>query len=95
MKYPKQQKSCTVGVLNRDTQKQGILFFRNGDLMDARINDRKGIASAYEILAWDNVTISIQEECTITEKKLKGNLKAILFDAIRIKDEVTSHPGIT
>jgi len=90
-----EQKSCTVRVLNRDTQKQGVLFFRNGDLMDARINDRKGIASADEILAWDNVTISIQDQCTIAEKKLRGNLKAILFDAIRIKDEVTSHPGTT
>jgi len=58
--------------------------------MDARINDRKGIASAYEILAWDNVTISIQDECSITKKKLKGGLKAILLDAVRIKDEAIS-----
>jgi len=88
-----EQKTCTVRVLNRDTQKQGVLFFCKGDLMEARINDRKGIASAYEILAWDNITISIQDECTIADKKLQGNLKAILFDAIRIKDELTSQPG--
>ncbi len=86
-------KTCTVRVVNRDTQKQGVLFFHNGDFMDARINDRQGIESAYEILAWDHVTISIQDECAITEKKLKGGLKAILFDAIRIKDEAISQPG--
>lgn len=84
------QKTCTVRVFNKDTQNQGVLFFRSGDLMDARINDRKGIASAYEILAWDNVTISIQDECTITEKKVNGRLKAILFDAMRLKDEAAS-----
>jgi len=31
----------------------------------------------------------------IAEKKLTGNLKAILLDAIRIQDEVTSQMGIT
>jgi len=84
------EKTCTVRVINKDTQQKGVLFFHKGDLMDARINDRKGIASAYEILAWDNVTISIQDECSITKKKLKGGLKAILLDAVRIKDEAIS-----
>ncbi len=87
-----EQKTCTVRVFNKATEKQGVLFFHKGDIMDARINDRKGNAPAYEIMAWDNATISIQNDCALTEKRVKGTLMAILFDAMRIKDEAASKP---
>lgn len=60
--------------------------------MDARINDRQGNTAAYEIFAWDNVTLSIQDECAITKKKIEGELQAILFDAMRMKDEAAGRP---
>ncbi len=79
-----EQKTCTVRVFNKITGNQGVLFFHKGDLMDARINDRRGNTPAYEIIGWDSVTISIQNECTITEKRVEGGLQAILLDAMRI-----------
>jgi CheY-like chemotaxis protein len=86
------QKTCTIRAFNKITEDQGVLFFHNGDLMDARVKDRQGNTAAYEILAWDSVTISIQDECAITDKKIEGELQAILFDAMRMKDEATSAP---
>jgi CheY-like chemotaxis protein len=86
------QKTCTLRILNKLTGKQGILFFYNGDLMDARVGNRQGNKAAYEILAWDSITISIQNECAITVKNIEGELQAILFDAMRLKDETSGTP---
>ena len=87
-----EQKTCMIRVFNKVTENKGILFFYKGDLMDARINNRQGNTAAYEIFAWDSVTLSIQDECAITTKKIQGELQAILFDAIRMKDETGSAP---
>jgi len=87
-----EQKTCTIRVFNKLTESKGILFFYKGDLMDARINNRQGNDAAYEIFAWDSVTLSIQDECAIKQKKIKGELQAILFDAMRMKDEADGAP---
>lgn len=87
-----EQKTCTLRVLNKITERQGVLFFKKGDLMEARLDRIRGNTAAYEIIAWDSVTISIQNECTLTEKKIEGQLQAILFNAMRIKDEATGTP---
>jgi len=87
-----EQKTCTIRVFNKITENKGILFFYKGDLMDARINNRQGNSAAYEIFAWDSVTLSIQDECAIKQKKIKGELQAILFDAMRMKDEADGAP---
>jgi hypothetical protein len=47
----------------------------------------QGKNAAFEIFSWDNVTLSIQNDCPIKEKKIQGELQAILMDAMRIKDE--------
>lgn len=88
-----EQKTCTIRVFNKFTKNRGILFFYKGDLMDARINNRQGNTAAYEIFAWDSVTLSIQDECAVSTKKVEGELQAILFDAIRMKDEAGSAPA--
>jgi len=87
-----EQKTCTIRVVNKLTDSRGILFFNKGDLMDARINNRQGNRAAYEIFAWDNVTLAIQDECAVKKKKIKGELQAILFEAMRLKDEAGSAP---
>ena len=87
-----EQKTCTIRVFNKLTESKGILFFYKGDLMDARINNRQGNDAAYEIFAWDSVTLSIQDESAIKEKRIKGELQAILFDAMRMKDEAAGSP---
>ncbi len=82
-----EQKTCTIRVLEKKSDKLGVLFFREGDLLDARFRALQGKAAAYEIFSWDKVTLSIQDDCSVTEKKIEEDLQAILFDAIRLKDE--------
>ena len=82
-----EQKTCTIRVINKDTEKQGVLFFKGGELLDARIRDMHGKEAAYEIFSWDSPSLSIQDTCVLNKKVIKEDLQAVLFDAMRLKDE--------
>jgi CheY-like chemotaxis protein len=82
-----EQKSCTIRLTDKTSGQNGVLFFKDGELLDARTNNLQGKNAALDIFSWDNVTLSIQNDCPIKEKKIQGELQAILLDAMRIKDE--------
>ena len=82
-----EQKTCTIRVDNREEKKSGVLFFSSGELLDARLRNMYGETAAYEILSWDRVSLSIQDTCVIKEKRIQGSLQAVLFEAMRRKDE--------
>jgi len=82
-----EQKTCTIRVVNKDTEKQGVLFFKDGELLDARIRDMHGKQAAYEIFSWDSPSLSIQDTCVLNKKVIQEDLQAVLFDAMRLKDE--------
>ena len=84
-----EQKTCTIRLRDMASGKRGVLFFRNGELLDARINGvAKGEEAAYHIFSWDEVTLSIQNSCRCYDKNIEGSLQAILLEAMRLKDEV-------
>ena len=82
-----EQKTCTIRVINRESEKTGVLFIKEGQLFDARIRELHGKEAAFDILSWEKVTLSIQDTCVLTENRINEDLQAILFDAMRIKDE--------
>jgi len=82
-----EQKTCTIRVVENPTDKQGVLFFMEGTLIDARSNGLQGEAAAKEIFMWDEVTLSIQNICSLKKKKIHRELQAILLEAMRLKDE--------
>ena len=82
-----EQKTCTIRVINKETEKKGVLFFKGGELLDARIRDMHGKQAAYEIFSWDRPSLSIQDTCVLNKKVIKEDLQAVLFDAMRLKDE--------
>ncbi len=82
-----EQKTCTIRVIDKVSESQGVLFFREGELYDARVNGSQGVKAAYEIFSWDEVTLSIQNGCAQKKKKIDEDLQAILLEAMRLKDE--------
>jgi len=82
-----EQKTCTIRLADRTSGKRGVLFFRDGELLDARVNGVKGEEAAHHIFSWEEVTLSIQNTCRCDEKKIEGELQAILLEAMRLKDE--------
>ncbi len=85
-----EQKTCTIRVADKGSEKLGVLFFRNGELMDARVNGVSGIEAAYQIFSWDEVNLSIQNSCQKKEKNFEGDLQGILLEAMRLKDEAVA-----
>ena len=82
-----EQKTCTIRLFDTLSKKQGVLFFREGALLEARVGEVKGIDAAYEIFSWDQVNLTIQNECFQKERKIYSDLQAILLEAMRLKDE--------
>ncbi|MCF8036828.1 MAG: response regulator [Desulfobacteraceae bacterium] len=82
-----EQQTCTLRVMNKSAGKSGALFFRNGELLNARYGSSQGRQAVYEIFSWAGVSVSIENQCPVSEKQLEGELQAILLDAMRTKDE--------
>ncbi len=55
-----EQKTCTIRLEDKSTAEKGILFFSEGELLDARVNNLKGESAAYKIFSWEEVNLSIQ-----------------------------------
>ena len=82
-----EEKTCTIRLVSKASGQQGILFFRQGELLDARTNGLRGEDAAYEIFSWEQVSLSIQNSCQQKEKMIQRDLQAILLEAMRRKDE--------
>jgi len=82
-----EQKTCTIRLEDKLTAKKGILFFREGELLDARVNDLQGEAAAYEIFSWDQVNLSIQNGSALKEKRIFSDMQQLILESARRKDE--------
>jgi hypothetical protein len=82
-----EQKTCTIRLIDKTSGKEGVLFFCDGELFDARTAGLKGESAAYKIFSWDEVNLSIQNECRQKEQKIHRDINAILLEAMRLKDE--------
>lgn len=89
-----EQKTGTIRVHGNSPRKRGVLFFRNGELLDARFGGLRTEPAAHIIFSWDDVSISIQKECPLAEKKMEGDLQAILLEAMRLKDEAATDDDV-
>jgi hypothetical protein len=72
---------------DKSSRKKGILFFHEGELFDARVNNMQGQAAAHEIFLWDAVNLSIQNGCALKENKIQSDLQPLILEAMRRKDE--------
>lgn len=80
-------KTCTIRVLDETNKKRGVLFFKDGELFNARFMSKIGKQAAYNIFSWDKVTLSIENNCILKKREIEDDLQAILLDAMRMKDE--------
>lgn len=82
-----EQKTCTIRVFDKSSGKLGLIFFLDGDLIDARADNFLGEEAALKIFSWDKVSISIENSCPRRKKRINRDLQAVLMDAMRLKDE--------
>ena len=82
-----EQKTCTIRLVDKSTGKKGVLFFQDGELLDARVNSLQGKPAAFKIFSWEEVNISIQNVCPKIENKIESELQPLILEAALLKDE--------
>lgn len=82
-----EQKTCTLRMLEKKSGQMGVLFFREGELLDARMGDHQGEPAALEIFSWESISLSIQNDCPLQERKINRVMNALIMEATRLKDE--------
>jgi CheY-like chemotaxis protein len=88
-----ESRTCTIRLIDRATERGGVLFFKDGQLCDARVDQVKGINAAYIIFTWEDVTLFIRNECQVDVNVINSNLQPIIMKAVGMKDEhVTEIP---
>jgi CheY-like chemotaxis protein len=83
-----EQKTCTIRLQEKTFGEKGVLFFVEGELCDARVGERQGEMAAYEIFAWDNVSLTIQNDCTVRQNRINKELSSLLIEGARRADEL-------
>jgi CheY-like chemotaxis protein len=89
-----EQKTCTIRLEERTSREKGVLFFVDGELCDARVGERQGEIAAYEIFAWDNVSLAIQNDCTVRQNRIHKELSTLLLEAARRSDELKARRAV-
>lgn len=82
-----EQKTCTVRVNGQSSGQLGVLFFRDGKLLNARMNNLQGEPATLEIFSWDHISLSIQNDCPVNDLKINRTLNGLILEASRISDE--------
>lgn len=78
--------SCKVVV--QSEEKQGLLYFLEGDLVDAEYEQLTGIEAAYTIVSWQSPDISLNESVQ-RSRNIDHPLGYILLNAAKQQDEQT------
>ncbi len=80
-----ERKTCTLTVVSGD--RKGILFFKNGELIQAHTEGKKGLDAALEIASWSEVHLEFRNFCKTNKRTINTPLAFILLEATRKKDE--------
>ena len=79
-----ERRTCTLTV--RSWRRVGVLYIRQGRLVQASARRQDGLMAAFEILKWDQTDLSFVDACNIEEAPLDLPLEELLLDAAFIRD---------
>jgi CheY-like chemotaxis protein len=85
--FEMEEKTCTLTIENQENNTKGVLFFIDGELMDAKLNYISGTKAGLEILSWEKVSIEIGYDSSVSKKNIDGDLQGLLLEAMRLRDE--------
>jgi len=87
------RKTCTI--MARAGARIGLLFFKNGSLINAYAEPLTGLDAAFEIISWDQAEIEIHNFCRNRKQTIDAPLGFILIEGARLSDERGEQPGQT
>lgn len=65
----------------------GVVYFRNGNVIDAKTPQKDGIDAAYELFGWTEGDFEFIQEDVQIQKKITTNRMEIILDGLRMVDE--------
>jgi len=68
---------------------KGVVFFRDGELVHAELDDKTGREAFFEIIHWPNGEFRADPKIVTTCRTINESLTYLLLEAHRIKDEQT------
>jgi CheY-like chemotaxis protein len=89
-----ERKSCTLRVTEPGGGHHGVLFLRDGELLDARCGTDTGEAAAERILGWGETDVIYQPDCPSLERRIHSNLQALVLTALRRKQSASAGPSL-
>lgn len=84
------RKTCTI--MARAGSRIGLLFFKNGSLINAYAEPLTGLDAAFEIISWDQAEIEIHNFCRNRKQTIDAPLGFILIEGARMSDERGENP---
>ncbi len=81
------QKTCTVGVQDKQNGRIGLLHIHKGKMINANAGSMTGLDAAMYILQWPDVRVWIHDLAVSPEVKIDSSMQAILINAALAKDE--------
>ncbi len=82
------KKTCTLSITAGANK--GTMFFRNGVLLDATTHNQRGSSAAHTIVNLENVTIEINNSCSVTKRNISEPIGLILLENTRRRDEINA-----
>ena len=80
--------TCTLIVSKEDNR--GVLFFKDGELIDAEVEDKIGIEAANIILSWKEATIEMTD-FEERDRKINTPLTQVMLQATVNRDEALAN----
>jgi len=80
-------KTCTARVLDNGSQRGGVLYFIDGQLLEVRVGMITGLDAAHIVFGWDDVTVFIENNCPEIENTINLPLQTVIMQAVSMKDE--------
>jgi len=87
-----ERETCTVLVESKEGE--GLLHFKEGQLIQAQVGKSSGDAAALAILAWDEPTIELLKARTPPRGQSIQSLPSLLLEAFRLKNESSMNKAL-
>lgn len=83
-----EEKTCTIRMLDNASDEGGIVYLRDGQILDARVGTLKGAKAVTRIFFWNEVTVFLRNECAPRESVINSAIQPIIMAALAAKDEL-------
>ena len=88
-----EEKTCVVEV-HSEEKRRGFLYFNQGELYDAMLDDLVGEPACYEMVAWDNAQLYLKDHpMKKARKRINQGVMSLVLEGLRLKDEAAARQG--